>query len=167
MLDFAESTIIIKYDIEKLIKYTNIDFGSPKIYWDYASDEKYANKKLMLHLMKNIINLNTYEKYNLVPFTIFQKASHCDLNLEILEHLLNYGYILNDIDIDRAKHVYKPYITRYYKFQQYLQSILKIKHPKNIPRYYHKMNLLMLITKHQKIVPKCVLLYVIIPFVYS
>lgn len=58
-------------------------------------------------------------------------------------------------------------VVRYYKFQQYLQSILKIKHPKNIPRYYHKMNLLMLITKHQKIVPKCVLLYVIIPFVYS
>lgn len=113
MLDFAESTIIINHDVEKLIKYTNIDFCSSRIYWNVAGNPDYTNKKLMLHLMKNIINLNTYEKYNLVPFTIFQKASHCDLNLEILEHLLNYGYILNDIDIDRAKHVYKPYITRY------------------------------------------------------
>jgi len=151
-------------NVEKtIVKYTNIDFSLTV--WPNANSLIYNNINFIQHMVNNMIDLNKFEGTTTNPYTIFNKAAkYYKSGLCIIDG----GYKLSFQDIynipNRSdKDLYK----KYYKIQNYLRSIYGDNKYFNTVKYYDKMFYCLLIMKHQKIIPKCVFKFKIIPFIYN
>jgi hypothetical protein len=180
MIDFKKNPLFISNTLDfsceeidnivnNITKYTNIDFSMTA--WPDADEfgEFYKNKKIIKHLANNIIDLDKKElsSYHYDPYTFLQKIYAQDY-CKLTEYVINAGCNLTiqshnymkTINCNKARNLQKCLLKEYILDKS--NCILK-----NTIKYYDTMQIMLLVMKVQKILPKMVIKYKIIPFIYN
>jgi len=186
MIDFtAHPLFIIKncrfnyeemqFFINNITKYTNIDFSITS--WPPALGDInlgiYKNDTIVKHLADNIINLNVEEQSKIdnknENYTLLQKVLNNN-NTDLIYYVVDAGCNLY-LDIYK-KFMDSIHLLSYLKdFQLYIFNNFIFKDTnfifKNTHKYYYMIQTMLLIIKHQKVMPNVLIKFKIIPFIYS
>jgi len=179
MIDFKKSPLFFidepsyfsQEEIDKFInnitKYTNIDYSMTC--WPIYNHSVYNNENLIKHLADNIIDINAKEYSGaVVSFTLLEKLGSSSP--------INLAYYIIDCGCNLHSNLHVNYINynkilKFKKLQQFIYKNCIFKNNdfifKNTCKYYNTMPIMLLIMKSQKILPKTIIKYKIIPFIYS
>ena len=160
-------------DMPTVMLCENIDFGHTS--WPYSA-HMYNDTKLMIHIINNIIDMNTHDNYSLYSYTLFNKIMTYSTTPSIIQYLLNNhcittklftspNFLVTDIASTYSRKLYK----QSHKLVNHL-TIISFGNSTgyyNIEKYHYILHIMLLVTKAQKIIPSAVIKHLIIPFIYQ
>ena len=188
---FTKGQSMKKYrnHIETIMKCKNIDFGH--VNWVDCSRQLYNEVECMIHIIDNIIDVNTHDYNHTQSYTFFAKILHYSCNTDIIHYMFNNGCINNESFrryyefLSSFNNLYRQAFCQccphkhFDKLTRYLTkvSLNKFKGYYNIEKYYDMMTTMLLILKaQQKMIhirstlpnlPITIIKHLIIPFIYQ
>ena len=181
MLEFTEvfpkDCIIINYPnyVETIMKCKNIDFGHTD--WIVLSGILYDDVPCMVHIIDNIIDIDTHDNNRYTRYTFFGKVITYSRIPSVIHYIFNNGHINN-----KTFEIYFSGLQTYHhnfckccphkqfdKLTNYSTkvSLNKFKGYNNLEKYYDMLNIMLLILKAQQRLPTAVIKHLIIPFIYQ
>ena len=161
--------------IRTIMECKNIDYGH--VIWMFSKKDFYNNINCMIHMIDNIIDVNTHDYHCANTYTFFVKVMYNCSILQITNYMLNNGYINNTsfedyFDLTRTQHCFKRvnYPNKHFdKLVNYLTkvSLSKFKGYYNLEKYYDMFHIMLLVMKAQQRLPTAIIKHLIIPFVYQ
>ena len=170
---FNKGQLVTDDDIPIIMQCKNIDYGH--VFWNihFMFTHVFVNNvDFMIHLTNNIIDVSIHGN-NKSTFHSFISGIVMRGNKTTLKYVINNRYVNKElITYIESKCMMSLYqqsmIGNLRKLLKYLNNTSSDKFTGyyNLEKYHYMIPIMLLVTKIQTVLPKCIIKHLIIPFIY-
>ena len=162
-------------DIPTIMQCKNIDFG----HVDWAIGSMYSgvlvnNTNFMAHLVDNIVDITVHDNNNPACYSFMcNVVAHS--NETVFKYVINNRCVNNElfacIDKECMPYLCYQYVNIIQNLSKWLThlnntSLYKFTGYYNLEKYHYMIPIMLLVTRVQTVLPKCIIKCLIIPFIY-
>ena len=170
---FSKGQHINVNDIPTILQCENIDFGH--VIWNISSMYSHilnVNNDFMVHLVNNIIDISVHGNNDNRLYHSFISGIISNGNTKLLGYVINNRCINSQVLIDKTicygSHERRSFIRNLLGVSTYLNNISSNKFTGyyNLEKYHYMIHIMLLVTRVQTVLPRCIIKHLIIPFIY-